>query len=385
MLIPMSQRNKRLIIAMMITYFAHFFTFNLWHTTFNNFAVELFGVTGEQIGLLQSLREIPGFLVFSAFLLILLFSEIGTLGVSTIILGLGLIATALSQSYVALVLASILMSFGFHYFYTLNNAVVLMVVEPGQAAHTLGKFRSVGSFSNILAMGAVFLLVERIGYRPLYIGAGLFAIVFGAVSLFKRTKAGSLPEKRKIAFRKEYWLYYLLSFLEGSKKHISSTFTIFLIVSEFGVSARNISLLFMINAVVTIYTHQRLGRVVDRLGERKTLTIYYIFLILAYLGYAFINNVWIVCSILVLAQIGMGFSTAVDSYLQKIAAPEDITSNISFRTTIDHIAAIFIPLIGGVIWSRVGYPVTFLMGVGIVVCALVATQLLGRSLQKKAV
>ena len=227
--------------------------------------------------------------------------------------------------------------------------------------------------------------MERIGYRPLYIGAGIFAIVFGAVSLFKRTKAGSLPEKRKIAFRKEYWLYYLLSFLEGSKKHISSTFTIFLIVSEFGVSARNISLLFMINAVVTIYTHQRLGRVVDRLGERKTLTIYYIFLILAYLGYAFINNVWIVCSILVLAQIGMGFSTAVDSYLQKIAAPEDITSNISFRTTIDHIAAIFIPLIGGVIWSRVGYPVTFLMGVGIVVCALVATQLLGRSLQKKAV
>ena len=369
---------------MMITYFAHYFTFSLWHTTFNNFAVELFGVTGEQIGLLQSLREIPGFLVFSAFLLILLFKEIGTLGMSTIILGAGLIATALSQTFVALVLASIFMSFGFHYFYTLNNAVVLMVVDKDYAAHTLGKFRSVASFSTILAMGAVYLLVERIGYRTLYIGAGIFAIVFGAFSLFKKTDSGSIPEKRKIAFRKKYWLYYLLSFLEGSKKHISSTFTIFLLVSVFDVSAKNISLLFLINALVTIYSHQKMGQIIDRFGERKTLSIYYLFLFAAYLGLAYLNNVWIVSGIVVLTHIGMGLSTAVDSYLQKIATPEDITSNISFRTTIDHIAAIFIPFIGGVLWTRVGHHVTFLVGVGIVVCAFVATQLLGSSLKEKA-
>ena len=366
---------------MMVTYFAHYFSFNLWHTTFNNFAVELFGVTGEQIGLLQSLREIPGFLVFSVFLLILLFSEVGTLGMSTIILGAGLIATALSQSFLTLVLSSILMSVGFHYYYTLNNAVVLMVAEKEKAAHTLGKFRSVGSLSAILAMGVVFLLVERVGFRALYIGAGAVAIAFGAVSLFRRTGGGSLPPKRKIAFRKQYWLYYALSFLEGSKKHISSTFTIFLLVSIFEVSAKNISILFMINSIITIYTHQRLGRVIDRIGEQKTLTLYYIFLMAAYFGYAYVTNVWVVCVITVLAQVGMGLSTAVDSYLQKIAPPEDIPSNISFRTTIDHIAAIFIPLIGGVLWTRVGHQTTFFMGIGIVAGALIITQFLGKSMK----
>ena len=377
----MRKRTKSLIAAMMVTYFAHYFSFNLWHTTFNNFAVELFGVTGEQIGLLQSLREIPGFLVFSVFLLIFLFSEVGTLGMSTIILGAGLIATALSQSFLTLVLSSILMSVGFHYFYTLNNAVVLMVAEKEKAAHTLGKFRSVGSLSAILAMGVVFLLVERVGFRALYIGAGAVAIAFGAVTLFRRSGGGSLPQKRKIAFRKQYWLYYALSFLEGSKKHISSTFTIFLLVSIFEISAKNISILFMINSIITIYTHQRLGRVIDRIGEQKTLTLYYIFLMAAYFGYAYIANVWVVCVIMVLANVGMGLSTAVDSYLQKIAPPEDITSNISFRTTIDHIAAIFIPLIGGVLWTRVGHQATFYMGIGIVAGAFIITQFLGKSMK----
>ena len=379
----MKQRTSSLLTAMMITYFAHFFTFNLWHTTFNNFAVELFGVTGEQIGLLQSLREIPGFLVFSSFVLIMLFTEVGTLGMSTAILGVGLIATALSQNYVSLVLASVLMSFGFHYFYTLNNAVVLLVVEQKKAAHALGKFRSIGSLSAILAMAVVYLLVERVGYRTLYIGAGIVAIAVGTVTLVRRSNRGSLHGRRKIAFRKRYWLYYVLSFLEGSKKHVSSTFTIFLLVSIFEVSAKNISLIFMVNSIVTTYSHQRLGRVIDRFGERRTLTVYYIFLVAAYLGYAYVTNVWAVAVIFVLANVGMGLSTAVDSYLQKIAEPEHITSNISFRTTIDHIAAVFVPLIGGVLWSRIGYRSTFLMGVGIVVCALVVTQLLGRSLARQ--
>ena len=256
-----------------------------------------------------------------------------------------------------------------------------MVVEKEKTAHALGKFRSVGSLSAILAMGVVFLLVERVGFRNLYVGAGVIAIVFGAVTLFKRSSAGAVPKKRKIAFKKQYWLYYLLSFLEGSKKHISSTFTIFLLVSVFEVSAKNISLLFLINSVITIYTHQRLGRVIDKIGEQKTLTLYYIFLTCAYLGYAYISNVWVICVIMVLAQVGMGLSTAVDSYLQKIAPPEDITSNISFRTTIDHIAAIFVPLIGGVLWTRLGHQVTFFMGVGIVAGALIVTQFLGKSLK----
>ena len=35
-----------------------------WHTLFNNFAVEIAGLKGHHIGVIQSIREIPGFLTF---------------------------------------------------------------------------------------------------------------------------------------------------------------------------------------------------------------------------------------------------------------------------------------------------------------------------------
>ena len=360
----------------MVTYFAHYFSFNLWHTTFNNFAVEIFAVDGQQIGLIQSLREIPGFLGFTAGIFSLFLSEASMAGLSTVILGLGLIATGLSQSFLILILSSILMSIGFHYYYTVNSSMILMISERKNVAHMVGKFSSMGSIASVLAMVCVFFLVERIGFRYLYYGAGALAVGFGLYMLTQRNQAAHIPAVRKIVFRREYWLYYVLSFLEGSKKHISSTFSIFLLVSVFNISAKNMSLIFLVNSLITSYTHQRLGKVVDKLGERRILTAYYIFLTAAYVGFAFIAVQAVVVVLFVVANVGLGLTVALNSYFQKIAPPDEITSNVSLRTTIDHVAAIFIPLIGGFLWKQVGYPATFLMGAGIALVALMLTRLL---------
>jgi hypothetical protein len=54
--------------------------------------------------------------------------------------------------------------------------------------------------------------------------------------------------------------------------------------------------------------------------------------------------------------------------------PEEITPNLSLGQTINHIAAVIIPLVGGVVWAAVGSRYTFLVGVGIVTLALIVTQ-----------
>jgi predicted MFS family arabinose efflux permease len=370
------EKNKKLLLSLMVTYFAHYFSFNLWHTTFNNFAVELFRVDGQQIGIIQSLREIPGFLGFTLGFISLFLSETNVAALSTILLGAGLIATGLSSSYLTLIWASILMSIGFHYYYTVNSSLVLMVSEKRAVAHTVGKFRSVGSLSAIAAMISIYFLVERVGYRNLYYFAGGIAILFGAYLFTQRSRASHISPLRRIIFRRRYWLYYVLSFLEGSKKHISSTFAVFLLVSVFGISAKNVSLLFLINSIITSYTHQRLGRYIDRIGEKVVLSVYYSVLCGIYLIYGLVKNVWVIAVVFVVSNVAMGLSMALNSYFQKIAPPDEITSNVSMRTTIDHIAAIFIPLIGGIIWSRFGYLYTFLMGTAIVFSALFVTQFL---------
>jgi predicted MFS family arabinose efflux permease len=186
----------------------------------------------------------------------------------------------------------------------------------------------------------------------------------------QRSKAGHIPAFRRVVFRKEYWIYYVMSFLEGSKKHVSSTFSIFLLVSVFEISAKNMSLIFLAISIITSFSHQQLGRITDRFQERNILSFYYVFMIAVYLFLGFASNVWVVIVVFVLARIAMGLAVALDSYFQKIAPSEEITSNVSMRTTIDHAAAILVPLIGGILWKSVGYYATFLMGVAMVTASL---------------
>ncbi|MEA3232616.1 MAG: hypothetical protein U9Q05_12755, partial [Thermodesulfobacteriota bacterium] len=46
-----------------------------WTTLFNNFAVEVAGLEGDSIGIIQSVREIPGFLALLAVFAILFIKE----------------------------------------------------------------------------------------------------------------------------------------------------------------------------------------------------------------------------------------------------------------------------------------------------------------------
>ena len=46
-----------------------------WITLFNNFAVEVAGLDGDSIGIIQSVREIPGFLALLAVFVLLFIKE----------------------------------------------------------------------------------------------------------------------------------------------------------------------------------------------------------------------------------------------------------------------------------------------------------------------
>ena len=81
------QLFRTLVIANLFLYFG----FNLWRALFNNFAVEEIGVTATQIGLLQSLRELPGLMGFLLGFLAIWLSEMRIMGLSVLLMGLGMI------------------------------------------------------------------------------------------------------------------------------------------------------------------------------------------------------------------------------------------------------------------------------------------------------
>jgi len=188
---------------------------------------------------------------------------------------------------------------------------------------------------------------------------------------------GTEKRRRRVVFRREYWLYYLLTFLMGSRRHIFTTFAIFLLVQVHGIDVRMTATLFLANNLINTYSSAQLGRLVARFGERRVLTVNFVGLIGVFLGYAYVPYLPVLFVLFILDNIFFGFNLAVDSYFQKIArGPEEITSNVSLAQTINHVSALVVPVLGGILWAHIAPAATFLAGVAIAVVSLIFVQLI---------
>ncbi len=371
------ERNRGLFVYLIVSGFLLNFGHRVWQAMFNNYAVERIGVGPEAIGWVQSVREVPGLMVFLLAFLALALSELRIMALSLVVLGLGLVFTGQATTIPILVVATIIMSFGFHFFEPCSSGVVLMSIEREESPKVLGQLRSLGAIAAIAATGVVYLLVERLGYRAVFLIVGTVVAVGGAILLTRGRGEHGLPPRRRVKLRRRYWLFYALAFLMGSRRHIFTTFAPFLLVLTHGVSVQTMSILYLVNALVNTYVYQKVGKLVPKLGERTILTIAFAALVPVFLGYAYVSALPILFVLFVLDNMLFGFNLGLTTYLQKIAVtPEELTSNLSAQTTINHISAVIIPVVGGTIWALLGSQATFLIGVAIAAISLVLAQLI---------
>ena len=369
-----SARRRTALVVIVLTNLLMSLGFQLWRSLFNNFAVEELSVRADQMGWIQAVREVPGLLGFSVGLLVLLMSEMRIAGVSVILMGVGIGMTGAVNSLPGLVLSTLVMSVGFHFFMPGSSSAVLMLVGEDDAPRLLGRLSSLGALAAVVAAGVVFLTLDSLGFRTLFYISSLLLIVGGLILLpWARQPARASRTKQRTPIRKRYWLYYLLEFLMGSRRHIFTTFAIFLLVEEHQVTAQTITLLFLVNNLLGTFVFDQFGRIIARFGERRVLSLNFICLIFVFLGYAYIPSLSVLYVLFVADHLLFGFGIARQSYFQKIAVqPEEITPNISLGQTINHIAAVVIPVVGGVVWETLGSRYTFLIGVVIVVLSLIA-------------
>jgi predicted MFS family arabinose efflux permease len=331
------------------------FCFGIWMALLNNFSVEVVGFGGSEIGMLHSIREIPGFLAFTAVFVLLLLREQVFALLSLLLLGLGVMATGFFPSEYGLYITTLIMSIGFHYFETVQMSLSLQWLSKEEAPRSLGRQISSRSIASIFAYSAIWLLIEvfELDYIWLYLlggGVTISMCLFIWIS-FPRID-GHTAQVKKIVLRKRYWLYYALTFMGGARRQIFVVFAGFLLVQKFGYSAANISALFLINYVITSFVAPKLGGIIGRFGERNALVFEYIGLIAVFLAYAFVQDPIVAATLYVVDHLFFSFAIAQKTYLQKIADPADIAATTSVSFSINHIAAVFIPvLFGTYLWS----------------------------------
>ena len=376
---------RRLFRVLVVSNFLLFLGFNVWRAIFNNFAVEELGITASQMGVIQALREVPGLLGFVLGFLAIVLSEMRVLGLSVLLLGVGLVITGGSDALSTFMLGTMLMSIGFHFFYPSNSSIVLMSVGKEETPKVLGLLRGVASFAAVIGTFVVWVFVEGVnlgpvnipayGYRTILFAIGGIIIVGSLFTLRPGQHHSSQRTERKVIFRRDYWLYYLLTFMMGSRRHIFTTFAIFMLVEVYGINVRQTAALFLVNSLVSTYAAPQLGKLVARFGERTVLTANFVGLVGVFLGYAFVPYLPILYALFVLDNIFFTFNLALESYFQKIAhSPQEITSNVSMAQTINHISALIVPVLGGILWVQISPSATFLAGVAIAAVSLVLVQ-----------
>ena len=329
------------------------FSFATWSALLNNFVIERAAFTGAEIGILQSLREVPGFLAFGVVFVLILMREQTLALAALLLLGIGTAMTGWFPTAVGLYCTTVLMSLGYHYYATMEHSLALQWTPIEKTPEMLGRIVAVGSATSIVTFGIVWLAYDfaTLDFRWVYmIGGGVTALAALACWYAYPRYAGAVKQHRHLVIRRRYWLFYLLTFMSGARRQIFVVFAGFLMVEKFGFGVEDITLLFLLNAAINMWLAPRVGRLVARWGERRALIFEYIGLIGVFVGYALVENATLAAGLYVVDHLFFALALAINTYFQKIADPADIASTAGVSFSIDHTAAVTVPVVLGFLW-----------------------------------
>jgi MFS family permease len=121
----------------------------------------------------------------------------------------------------------------------------------------------------------------------------------------------------------------------------------------------------------------------DRYGERPLLAAVNVGYVVALAGYALVDNmaVAVVCYViysLIFPISGIGAAT----YLRKVAVADEIAPSLAMGVTLQHAAAVVVPVATGAVLNYVGYQVPFLIACGFAALTFLVTRRLAPERQK---
>ena len=300
-------------------------SFAIWAALLNNFVVQVSNFSGVEIGWLQTIREIPGFLAVGVILLLIWIREQTLAILSLIALGLATALTGFFPSFIGLLLTTLLGSFGFHYFETVNQSLQLQWIPKKNAPWIIGLLIAAGSGASLVAYSVLVFGWERFNFsfNLVYVFAGSTTIFIALICYFLfPIYDNTVKQKLALPVKKKYWLYYLLQFFSGARRQIFVVFASFMMVEKFGLEVHELTALFLVNFLLNIIFAPIMGKVVQFFGERISLCIEYIGLTFVFLAYAGIYywdwGVEVAIYLFILDHLFFALSIAMKTYFQKL-------------------------------------------------------------------
>jgi predicted MFS family arabinose efflux permease len=362
-----------LYLVMLVT--ASAFGFQGWQTLFNNFAVDTIGLNSIQVGAIQSVKEIPGFLTFFAVFILLIVAEHRFAALAVLLLGLGDMMAGLFPSFGGLLVTTLILSTGYHYFETCNQSLTLQYFAGERVPIVLARLKSYTALSNVTVGIFIWVISDYLSIQTIFFIIGSVVILIGLYSYTRKPVDKALPvQHKKLILRKKYWLFYVLNLLSGARRQIFMVFSVFLLVQKYHFSVAYISTLFVVNNIITYFLSPVVGRAINRYGERTMLTVEYTGLFLVFMGYALVENQYFATGMYLADNLFFSFVIAINSFFRKQADPKDIAPSMSVGFTINHLTAVILPVIGGFLWT-INWRIPFFVSAVLALISLLFAQM----------
>ncbi len=352
--LPLWRRPMTLLFVMALTMPI---AFNAWSALLNNFVIEAANFDGADIGLLHTVREIPGFLAVGVIAVIIFIREQVLAMISLMMLGVATAVTAWFPSLGGLLFVTLFSSIGFHYYETVNQSLQLQWLPKDRAPQVLGWLVAMGSAATAVVYGLIVLTWDRfdLSYNFVFMAAGGVTALLALFCLIAYPQFDApTPQTKKLILRRRYWLYYALQFMAGARRQIFVVFAGFMMVEKFGFEVHELTSLYLINLMINMMAAPLLGKAVARFGERRTLIFEYAGLAIVFAAYGgiywFSWGVLLAAILYVIDHVLFALALALKTYFQKIADPADIAPTAAVAFTINHIAAVFLPALLGLLW-----------------------------------
>jgi hypothetical protein len=253
-------------------------------------------------------------------------------------------------------------------------SLTLQYFDKHTSPWVFGKLRSISAASSIVVGVFIFVMASVLDFTRMYLIIGGLIAAVGLWG-FTRTPTNTdiVPQRKRMIFRKRYGLYYFLTFMAGARRQIFIAFSVLLLVQKFGYSVQAVTFLFVLNNAINYFLSPTIGRAIIRFGERRVLTLEYASLIVVFLSYAFTDSKWVAGGLYILDHIFFNFGMAINTFFQKVGDPGDVAPTMAVGFTINHIAAVFLPAIGGYFWI-IDYRIPFIAGAVMALISLTAVQ-----------
>ncbi|CAN5690079.1 MFS transporter [soil metagenome] len=356
-----------------------------------NYFEDVLGLEGPQFGYITAIREVPGFLLIFLTALFYRMTIPKLTAMALLLLAAGYVLFGLSNSFWTVAPWVVISSMGYHTVLQTQYALGMSLTTESKSGSILGKMSAIHNGGALAAMVFVLLAFQYdwLSFRPLFVITGGLALV-AAVAVFRfpnlhdgQEHAAEIPQRDRFVLRRSYRYYYYLNLLDGGRQQIFFSFGLWVLVNNYGMSVPEISAILIVVRLAAMVSGPWIGRMIDLHGERQMLGIINFAYIFALGGYALVDNVYFAAGCYVVYSFIFPLSSiGAATYLRKVAVGREIAPSLAMGVTLNHAAAIVVPITTGFILNFVGFQVPFLIACVFAIFTIFVTRRLDPPTQK---